>query len=1760
MTTYPAALDDDSSIIRIDDNLSELGTAAINQSREAIFAIEETLGVNPQGSKSSLGERVSISLNADGTLRTSAVEAVGLVTLPIDNHHIASNAGILESKLTLDYSTSDLNTLLTSLEVQVDNLSVIVNALSNDFLIHISGGDFLTNGVTLARHVASHIDINAVPTDSRDAYTWTGLLDKDGNVRTAGTVAEALLEINNELVGHENTTANAHPATAITVNTIAFKTIPTSTENVQEALNYIDDIENLSNGIDRAILHSNGIPRNARSQDLLVDGYGLNLIPTTKMSAYLAEPNQQRPRDSIVNGDDVIQFFPTNNSDFSFDAKFAQVKVGDIVRVNYGYGFEHTYPITSIRFEPGSEWVVRVNGYNLFNSNRADGYDGYARIDRARFDTNTWGVCAAAGVVPNTFPDLSSSDLLGSIIIGSPQGATAVGIGFDPNQIDVNHYNLYLRMYVDGNPDHGYVNLPAVDVSGNQGSTPGKYSIDRVVEETNKVFRQAGYNYRFISFNHKGEFGVMLADSYNGISFSIISGVISGASLIPGTFTKNVVGDAVDGYDALGLGADRSGFATPVLAAGDSYIDGIVAASYPTLVISPVRDRFSVVNGSKKSQLAKPSLGYGDGYWLATVTHVTTSIIDNTKTVEYTINLDLSAEELAVGNTIVAQPQLQTDLNYHIYGRFIIGDVAYVNICNPLGDGYSQTKITVINNVHGTGDALGTTPTIGSVVRLYYSDDSVGINALQLMGDVGSYHRYHEIFANDSGKTFAVERARMVKQSLSGVLLDTQSSGWRIRQVSRNFKGYRAAGSSDFRYFTRFVCTNYNSTTGEFDGYLSQANGNGTTNNGLIVRGKKDHPVRFYDNTNVNYIDIEFREESTSPGTLILPGDSISRYVDIEIFSGLRNHDEHFMIAGVSHDENQFRSVTDLREFGTLSEENFTDSAINFIQAGERYLHTNGIVRGFACQLTQPLEGSMITFDGGIALVNGAFVGVDSLTVKLPEVKTSISDTVTFFICVTETGQLRAIPKDIGQQFFERNTGYFVESLSFKDIVNTRKDLTLIASIDARIANETGDITYLLSSISDARRFVYNQDIAPFSWAYTNNEDGYAASFRTPTALSTWVNEYGVDEVEVLYVKVDSSFTLSFNKPVILKGGVYEVSSAVGIEFTTGNWRIKDASIFYYPIFTPTSVTNIFNTESDFGAIISKNTNISHFGIENCKFYSNSEQRPPFIGFYSDTIKVFNHGVFVGNSFEDNSSGYGLAYAFISSNASGSSQPIFANILISDTKINSYQGILVSGRGVSEDGTNNYLVVNHSTVDNFKIINNKFGLIGTFITGGKITISGNEVEIISDGLTATQHTTSGLYGLSTSVTYGISAEHYVYNNAAAYIKVETTAGINQNNSKICNNTVKRASLTFRDLLIPSPVNNAITIVSDSYDYSNVECSGNIIDGLTEGYYTSIYMEGGGVISGNTISNIGALGFGIFNTSFQPDQPLTIIGNSLHRDETTKIYAFINAPTTVNIIGNTFSHFLLSNDQMADGYDGDGYDGYDGYDGAGAYYFTHLNILSSNSDFATHNINQVGVQFLDINNSKIITNQTPQSAIALGAGMNDVVNVCQSSINYGLSLITNQNNALNWQYLSDEIPDTNIYDGRCGVIIPVDSLIPHGATLLYFYMNVSVIGDWVIKDTISPSMKNVYPQLCLEVNGVEIMATNIGGGSGETYTLFYRAPALFSGTKPTTKQYNNVVVRTKQGIAPGVDYTFGSWFGPRGSGSISFGRPYVKYVY
>ena len=93
MTSYPDAFDSDLELPRATDDVTELSADMINSLRDAVITIQRTLGLSPQGQKSSLTDRVNVSIDRNGYIKKDALEGIGLVTLPISNIHIGPTAG-----------------------------------------------------------------------------------------------------------------------------------------------------------------------------------------------------------------------------------------------------------------------------------------------------------------------------------------------------------------------------------------------------------------------------------------------------------------------------------------------------------------------------------------------------------------------------------------------------------------------------------------------------------------------------------------------------------------------------------------------------------------------------------------------------------------------------------------------------------------------------------------------------------------------------------------------------------------------------------------------------------------------------------------------------------------------------------------------------------------------------------------------------------------------------------------------------------------------------------------------------------------------------------------------------------------------------------------------------------------------------------------------------------------------------------------------------------------------------------------------------------------------------------------------------------------------------------------------------------------------------------------------------------------------------------------------------------------------------------
>jgi hypothetical protein len=1526
MSNYPSSLDDDSTIYHISDNISELGTEVINQLRDAMFSVEEALGINIAGAKNSLAERIDVSLNPDGTIKAAALTSVGLATLPIDNTQVGVNAGILESKLALDYSTSDLNTLIQANTVLLTALSGFFAELEIKVNSHIAGGPAAN-----LRHVASHIDLNAVPTDTRDSvFNWNGLKDKDGYSLTAGNVAEALDQINTNLTGHQNQITDAHRSTAISVDSSSFTELSNDSTNLQQVLINIDQVEELQLGTHRAIQHSSGIPKDARSVVLstvgnVFDGYNLTVVSDTPIVAHSAHPPGTAPIDSVTVGDNVISFIPTNTN-FTFDAQFSQVRVGDVIHVNYGSGIEDIRKIDSIRFIPGSEWVIRINGTNLrdtdgYSDGYSDGYIALAKITRPQFDQNTYGVLAVAAA--NATPLASYTNILGGVIIGDPKAATALGIGFNVNQLDANHYNLYLQLYPTGDPVEKTIDLPAIDVTGNLGVTPGKYTLNDVVQNVNNKFREIGFNFRFIAFTMNGCFGIMLSDSIDGAAFSIVSGINSSGSLTVGPYVKNVISNAnADNFDALGFGFNKGDLASP--AYQGSWIDA-TSAQIPTKIIHPLKRRNYIVNGKSFNNFKKKPLTTDEGYWAAEILSRTPS--GGTVEVTYKVDLLLTDVGLKPGKTITIQPAIAFDdglYNNVDYGRFIIKDVIYNN-CND-----ASTLITVINGLHAFGSGVGSSAAPGLPVRLFFGEDSVGFDDTNLIDAFPTglnYHRHFEIYITDQETTFSHERARLPFQTETLELLNT--SYWNINSVSAKLRGYRDTGSTSFKKFVRLYILSYDATSGEFDGYIGQRVPStlNVIRTGPIVTGRKNVSTRFYDETNVDYIDLEFNEISTfSPGLTIAPG---ARYVDIELFTSEKLDDEVLLLATCEVNwqpdvgYNIVERVIDCRAKGSISELEFTQSAVDFITAGERFLHNNGVIRGFDYTGVNSSDHRELFFTGGLALVNGKIIALNNNSVTIPQV-TKISvppQTLDWAICVDELGNLISLPLTSTKiHFFARDTittnQYYIQSVSFSELANNRPDLTLVAVANITIASFT------VNSVTDSRKYVAKEtNSIPLTLVSDNSLIGHFYSF---TQAKQWIKNLGlvrntlkvkgtfpiltaVDFSDIgTQLTIDGSDGVTFN---IISPNCFKTSGSNG-------FIVKNCNFNYNPVDISYISNDNLNLKSSRGCIFATSTvaiPLKNITIDNCSFVSSiSTQRPPYIalnledGSLSSDIKISN------NLFDDiaNSISQQCSIAIVTTNVGTNTASLF-NTKIYNNTCKQFQSIVITPGG--DSGGSQYGKIFCSNVN---IEDNSAGAIGFLTSSRQVSYENvytNNLNIVGNtcfyiGQMYPDGKTSFTFGVAGTLNQATGNVNIDRNHCCVIYPAIGNDADYSPNAMISNNIVQSNALLeyFTDINHAIFVKNYASV--DDTGTSNIEICGNkVIKNASATLYTDCIhiVAGNSQIYNNVLGTFD--GYGISINNILSGTPNHIIHSNTFIPGEVDVLSYIfcgSGSTTGSITGNS----------------------------------------------------------------------------------------------------------------------------------------------------------------------------------------------------------------------------------------------------------------
>jgi hypothetical protein len=772
------------------------------------------------------------------------------------------------------------------------------------------------------------------------------------------------------------------------------------------------------------------------------------------------------PHEDNSSGDDVVIITSPNTSPYTLENEFPKVTVGDSCYVTY---------ITTI--SGGASTSVTVQAYIKEIRTQLGTLGGpntyFLRLDKKNYaTTGTVGsttisafvyICKpsysleSSGILAPSIVNNANSAIPSSLIIANPTGAFTLGQDFSPSLFDYSHYMLYLAFYPTGVAT--VFNIVAIDVTGNQGLTPGLYTQDSIVASMNAAFRATNANFRFVAYKYEREIGIMLADSYEGASFSVICGNFDGSSggagWTAGLYINNVVdtintAGSIEGQDPFGFGPRGTNIASaaPLISGAGS---ATWAAAAPLFMITPHQKNYFYVNTNQSSSLYSygsailPTTAVANigNYWnaiVSAVSHGTDGFSPNHNLLQTTYRVfeELDTANLVKGKTLVVLPQPNSNYDYN-YGRFIIQDV--VTSCGT--DTYTDITVYDATSAYfGSVVGGGLTPysplptNAASVdhyqVRLLFSADSVGFNTENLEDASPStpFERYFEVFVDQQSKTFSVERARKIlgtgpTRTINGIAFATftNSQIFNIVSVSPKLKGFvRQASSVITLVITGFTSSTY--ATYVYTGYLCNYNTSthAQTRKGPVTSGKAGLITRFYNDSFEDHIDIKLNLSDIATAATI----SYPVIVDIETFPSLQSNKEVLLVCGCNYCDNNYSvtsgssinvkiaNVNDSREFGIISVEEFNNEAIDYISQYERYTRSNGVIRGFDID-TDGVDGNIPPIEfrikGGVVAIKGKIIIVnDQILAPKNLLIVPYSIPVTFWVCANKEGELVLLP------------------------------------------------------------------------------------------------------------------------------------------------------------------------------------------------------------------------------------------------------------------------------------------------------------------------------------------------------------------------------------------------------------------------------------------------------------------------------------------------------------------------------------------------------------------------------------------------------------------------------------------------------------------------------------------------------------------------------------------------------------------------------
>lgn len=441
---YPSQLDTSVEIPPVRDNVLEVGSDAINSLRSAIFQIERTLGINPQGAVGkTVADRLNKTLDGNGNILEDALDRANVLSGPITNEDVSNVAAINEAKLRLNIPTDVLQAQITVVDNQIDTLITQISEISATLSAHINSG--ATN-----RHPATAISVSgAASTPSTSATEELG----------SGSVQTALQELYDSHINFDGTATadgnSAHIAQQIYFNNENISGF-TDADDLQEAVEDLALSSQDNQAEHQDLLHSNGILRIGKIDTATNSGVGL--VVAENLSVSFSE------NDANSNGTTRITFSPV------VDIGDFELNVSDIVTITDTADPEllitGSYEIAGIIFD-GTGDVISVDVYKVFPINSTS-------TTLARLSKNINTETNVAGLLVST-REIAGLTSAVAVQICNPNSVRVISTNIEPSSITTS--NRFFDISIDGGT--------AITLDAYNGSV-SRQSIDSIVSRINE--------------------------------------------------------------------------------------------------------------------------------------------------------------------------------------------------------------------------------------------------------------------------------------------------------------------------------------------------------------------------------------------------------------------------------------------------------------------------------------------------------------------------------------------------------------------------------------------------------------------------------------------------------------------------------------------------------------------------------------------------------------------------------------------------------------------------------------------------------------------------------------------------------------------------------------------------------------------------------------------------------------------------------------------------------------------------------------------------------------------------------------------------------------------------------------------------------------------------------------------------------------------------------------------------------------------------